>query len=82
MNESFDLPVVFNNKEMLLPAQLHQYGYSFKIEVEVNGIAVFLERDEERNWRAMVEPSGVEMNSSLSKELLEAILTCIERVLH
>jgi hypothetical protein len=82
MNESFDLPVVFNNKEMLLPAQLHQYGYSFKIEVEVNGIGVFLERDEERNWRAMVEPSDVEMNSSLSKELLEAILTSIERVLH
>ena len=82
MNESFELPVVFNNKEMLLPAQLHQYGYSFKIEVEVNGVAVFLERDEERNWRAMVEPSGVEMNSSLSKELLEAILTSIEQVLH
>jgi hypothetical protein len=81
MNESFELPVVFNNKEMLLPAQLHQYGYSFKIEVEVNGTAVFFERDEERNWRAMVEPSDVEMNSSLSKEVLQAILTSIEQVL-
>jgi hypothetical protein len=81
MNESFDLPVVFKNKEMLLPAQLHQYGYSFKIEVEVNGTAVFFERDEERNWRAMVQPSDMEMNSSLSKELLQAILTSIERVL-
>ena len=81
MNESFDLPVVLNNKEILLPAQLHQYGYSFKIEVEVSGTAVFFERDEERNWRAMVEPSDVEMNSSLSKEVLQAILTSIEQVL-
>jgi hypothetical protein len=81
MDEPFELPVLYNNKEMLLPAQLHQYGYSFKIEVEVNGTAIFFERDEDRNWRAMVEPSEVEMNSYLTKELLQAILTSIERVL-
>jgi hypothetical protein len=81
MDEPFELPVLHNNKEMLLPAQLHQYGYSFKIEVEVNGTAIFFERDEDRNWRAMVEPSEVEMNSYLTKELLQAILTSIERVL-
>jgi hypothetical protein len=81
MDEPFELPVLYNNKKMLLPAQLHQYGYSFKIEVEVNGTAIFFERDEDRNWRAMVEPSEVEMNSYLTKELLQAILTSIERVL-
>jgi hypothetical protein len=81
MNEPFDLPVLYNNKELLLPAQLHQYGYSFKIEVEVNGTPVFFERDEDRNWRAIIDPSTTEVNRSLTSELLQAISTSIQQLL-
>jgi hypothetical protein len=81
MNEPFDLPVLYNNKELLLPAQLHQYGYSFKIEVEVNGTPVFFERDEDRNWRAIIDPSTTEVNRSLISELLQAISTSIQQLL-
>lgn len=68
MDETFDLPVFYNNEEILLPAQLHQYGYTYKIEVEVNGRSIFFERDEERNWRAIAEN-----NTSVNFELLQAI---------
>jgi hypothetical protein len=81
MNEPFELPVFYNNKEMLLPAQLHQYGYSFKIEVDVNGTPVFFERDEDRNWRAIIDPSTTEVNRSLTSELLQAISTSIQQLL-
>jgi hypothetical protein len=81
MNDPFDLPVLYNNKEILLPAQLHQYGYSFKIEVGVNGTPVFFERDEDRNWRALIDPSTNELNGSLTLELLQAISTSIQKLL-
>jgi hypothetical protein len=81
MNEPFDLPVMYNNKEILLPAQLHQYGYSFKIEVEVNGTPVFFERDEDRNWRALIDPSTGDINSALTTELLQAISNSIQLLL-
>ena len=81
MDDSFELPVFYNNQEILLPAQLHQYGYTYKIEVDVNGISVFFERDEEGNWRAIVDPSEFEKNKSFSIELLQAIACSIEEVL-
>ena len=78
MDNSFDLPVWYNNKEILLPAQLHQFGYIYKIEVEVNGMTLFFERDEERNWRATTEPSVSGDNPSISKDLLQAIADSLE----
>ena len=80
MDESFELPVFYNNKEILLPAQLHQYGYTYKIEVDVNGIAVFFERDEEKNWRAILDPSSVDNNPHISKEQLQAIAESLQQL--
>ena len=54
MEEDFILPVTFNDDEIELPARLLAYGYSFKIEVDINDTKVQFERDEERNWRALI----------------------------
>lgn len=81
MDEGFELPVSFNGKEILFPAQLHQYGYVPKIEIYVNGVSILYERDEERNWRAIVDPSAIEKNIPVDVELLQAIANSIEEIL-
>ena len=81
MHNSFELPVSYKGKVVLFPGQLHQYGYSQKIEINVNGLSLFFERDEEGNWRALVDPSELEKNRSINKELIQAVIHSIEEVL-
>ena len=81
MDNSFELPVSYKGKELLFPGQLHLYGYTQKIEIIVNGLSLFFERDEEGNWRAIVDPSEVEKNRSINEELIRAVIHSIEEVL-
>ena len=78
MDENFDLPVTFNNKEFNFPTRLLQFGYTAKLEVEIEGTKVFLEPDEERNWRAVISYEDVQANKKLSSELLKSVAETIE----
>ena len=79
MGKSFELPVMYKDKEILLPAQLVQYGYSYKIEVEVNEISLFFERDEERNWRAVTDTETAQ-NKMIDKNMIAAIGASLEQL--
>jgi hypothetical protein len=79
MDESFDLPVNYNGNELLFPSRLQQTGYTHRIVVDVYGQEVFFEPDEERNYRAIVDPET--LNKDLSAGLLKAIAEGIEAVL-
>lgn len=81
MDEGFELPVHYKGEELLFPGQLHLYGYTQKIEILVHGVSVLYERDEESNWRAIVDAEELEKNRTLNAELLEAIAEAIEEVL-
>jgi len=81
MDEGFDLPVRFSGKEVSFPCKLHLYTYTQKIEIHVNGTSVMFERDDERNWRAIVDRLDEEKNKSIDFELLGAIANTIEEVL-
>lgn len=81
MDEEFQLPVFYNGRELLIPARLHLYGFTQKIETNVESIVVMFERDEERNWRAIVTPVEWEKNRSIKPDLLQAIARSIEAVL-
>ena len=48
MNESFDIPVIYKGEEILFNGELLAYGYSYKIQVDVNGSIVLFEPDEEK----------------------------------
>ncbi|MEO5562489.1 MAG: hypothetical protein ABIR18_03620 [Chitinophagaceae bacterium] len=80
MDEGFDIPVLYNNQRMNFPAQLLAYGYSYKIEVDIEGTKVFFEPDEERNWRASLGYEDTEGNKKINKELLKAIADSIEEI--
>jgi hypothetical protein len=76
MDETFDLPVMYKGQEILFPAQLQQTGYSHRFLVEIYGQNVFFEPDEERNYRALINPE--EITKEISVDLLQAIAGTIE----
>jgi len=81
MEEEFQLPVTFNNKELNFPARLLNYGYSYKLEINIEGTKVLFEPDEERNWRALIEEKDIIANKKISAELLREIASAIELIM-
>jgi len=81
MNEAFELPVQYKGVEQLFPAQLLQFGYTHKFQVDVYGTIIFFEPDEERSYRAIVEANQVNNISKIDAELIKAIAGAIEAVL-
>ncbi|MBD0331192.1 MAG: hypothetical protein ICV66_00910 [Chitinophagaceae bacterium] len=79
MDEPFELPVTYKSKELLFPALLLMLGYTHKFQVQVNGLEVLFEPDEERNYRAVIEPEQVK-SSKIDVELLKAIAGAIEAI--
>ena len=51
--KTFQIPITYRGKELQLDAQLLQLGYIRKIHVDVNSKIVFIEKDDEGNYRAV-----------------------------
>lgn len=80
MNESLEIPVIYNGREFSFKAKLVQFGYIHKIEVQLNDHVVFLEPDEEGKYRASLDP--VKENSLTADEggLLKEIIAVLEKL--
>ena len=81
MEEEFQLPVSVNNKELRFPARLLNYGYSYKLEVTIDDTKLLFERDEERNWRALISYEDIMADKKINVDLVKAIALSIEEVL-
>ena len=81
MDYDLEVPVTYKNQELIFTAKFIQFGYSYKFEVDVNGIIVFFEPDEERNFRAIVDPSIDHMNHKIDKELMQLIAEALVAML-
>jgi hypothetical protein len=75
--DEFNLEILHNGELMLFPAKLLLMGYTHKIEVDVNGIPVLFEPDEERNYRALVPE---EHRQKINTAILKALAGAIEQV--
>jgi hypothetical protein len=73
MEDEFDLPVLFRGEEKSFKARLLLYGYSYKIQVIVEGQTILFEPDEERNWRALIDTEDTEKHKPVNVELLQSI---------
>jgi hypothetical protein len=80
MEDAFELPVIYKGKEMLFISQLLMQGYTHKFQVDVNGQEVSFEPDEERTYRAIVQPETIGVGKEIEVELLQAIAEAIESV--
>ena len=70
---SFELPVQYKGKELLFPANLVSFGYSYQIKVDIEGEIILFERDEERNLRAVL-PFNSDLNrKEISPDLIAAV---------
>ena len=80
MKESFELVVSYKGKDLSFDATLLPYGYTHRIVVLVYDREVVFEPDEERNYRAWVDPLH-NTKTQLDVELLKAIAETIESIL-
>ncbi len=81
MDDFFEIPVWYNEKEMLLTARLLIFGYVHKFEVDVFGQLFFFERDDCGDYRAIIDPGNMEETKKINVGLLKAIATSIEIIL-
>jgi hypothetical protein len=76
--DEFELEIEDGNHRLSFPAQLLLMGYTHKIQVEVDGVQVMFEPDEERNYRAVVP---VEYRNKIDVGVLEKLATAIEKAI-
>jgi hypothetical protein len=81
MTQDFDLPVSYRGKELLFPAALQVSRFSHQFLVDVYGLEILFEPDEERNYRAMLDPELLDKNRKIDAELLQAITEATKAVL-
>jgi len=79
MDEGFELPVMYRGKELLLPAQMVQTGYRYKVEVEMEQVVIAFEKDEEGAWRAIAPEELPEGRKLPPIDLIEATVASLEQ---
>jgi len=82
MNDSFEIPVLFDQAELIFPARVIKQGFSHKILVEVNCLQIIYEPDEEGKYRAIIDEVLIERADKISVPLLKAIAQAIESIVH
>jgi hypothetical protein len=55
MDERFEIEVIHKGQQVTFMANLVQFGYSYRIDVDVEGEMISFEPDEERNLRARLD---------------------------
>lgn len=78
--DTFLLPVSWQGKEIEFPAQILTFGYGIKLEVEIDEIKIWFERDEQANWRGVMAYEDVQAGKKVDRELIQAIAATIEKI--
>ncbi|REC46158.1 hypothetical protein [Chryseobacterium pennipullorum] len=71
--EEFEIPVTYKGKELVFNGRLATFTYGYKLYVDIDGIEVVFERDDEGHLRALVPESS--SNPAVDKELIESIIS-------
>jgi hypothetical protein len=79
MDDTFEIPITYKGEELCFTARLLAMGYVHKIEVDVYGVPVIFEADEEGSYRAIVDPFTLK-DRHIHIGLLEEITNTIQRV--
>ncbi len=80
MEESFKLPVKYKGGEREFEAKLLAYGYTHKFHVDLDGVGVLFEPDEERQYRAVLDNEALEKNLKANTELIQIVGNKIEEL--
>ena len=74
MDERFLLEVTYKGEVLKYDAQLRNFGYINRVVVDIDGLPVQFELDDESNYRALVSPEQVQSkDNQLEVGLLQAM---------
>jgi hypothetical protein len=81
MDDYFIIPVNYQDKGMEFQARLLLQGYVYRVEVIVDDIPVLFERDEERDYRALISREQLDGNGkNLNRGILQAIAEVLQNL--
>ncbi len=74
MHERFLLEVIYQGEVLKYDAELRNFGYINRVVVDIDGLPVQFELDDESNYRALVSPEEVNRkDNKLQVGLLQVI---------
>jgi hypothetical protein len=74
MDERFLLEVTYKGEVLKYDAELRNFGYINRVVVDIDGLLVQFELDDESNYRALVSPEQVQSkDNKLEIGLLQAM---------
>lgn len=73
MAEPFVITATYKNEQRDFDAEFVPFGYSYRIEVMIDGVKVIFEPDEEKNYRAYMPDATTVPDSLLLKAIAEAL---------
>jgi hypothetical protein len=73
MDEDIIIKVHFKDEEYNFETRLVTAGYTHKFVVLINGLEVFYEPDEERNYRAIINTPDVETVTAIDRVLIRLV---------
>lgn len=80
MQNSFEIPITYSGKDLLLKASVKTYGYTPRVEIEIDGSVIIFEQDEEEKYRAVVSAEDLDNNKHVDVELLRLITEVLNSV--
>lgn len=79
MDERFLVAVTYKGEVLKYDAEVRNYGYVQKVVVDIDGVLVMFEPDEEGSYRALVSLEQVNSkDNNLEVGLLQAIVQKLE----
>ncbi len=80
MTEPFDIPVLYNGKQLYFPAQLQPRGFTHQFTVDVYGDVFVFEPDEEGSYRVLLthtERAVPEPDVALLQAIAQALASLV-----
>lgn len=73
MENSFTIEVEVDGEQMIFDVRLNTIGFVHKIYINVSGVDIAFEPDEERSYRAIVKPAQISSLTEKDKQVISAI---------
>ncbi len=73
MSDQFEIPVTYKGNNLLFTGMLISTGFTYKIQVNINDLIVNYERDDENNFRAILQQSDLANADKIDKSLVKEI---------
>lgn len=75
--DTLEIPVTYKNKELSFKAHVVRFGYVSHIVVDLDGVQITIEKDEEGNYRAIGDVEKMQ-DFKVDVGLIKAVITVLQ----